>query len=105
MYQLIKTLMQKEYYFRDNPNIFNYKTLKVKWVLDGIEDVVITEDLKVWKLPFESGLKHYKYRLLKPEYHQGQIKIRIKGKRYTREDILNRRIEKRFEIKTNIIER
>ena len=96
--------MKKDYGFRDNPNLFNYKILKVKWILKDIFDVIITENLEIWQLPYQSGLRYFKYRQIKPEYHQGQVKIRIKGKRYTRNDIIKMRVQKEFEIKTNILE-
>ena len=76
-----------------------YKIINIKWTLKGIPDHVISDQKEIWKMPFQSGFKYYNYRKVKEHYHQGQIKYRINGKRYTKKQINMIALPKNFTIK------
>ncbi len=79
-----------------------YKVLNIEWSLNGLPNYVITVNSEIWQLPFQSGQNYYGYRKIKEHIHQGQVKYRINGKRYTRPQLNKIAIPYKHCIITNI---
>jgi len=61
--------------------------IEIKWLLQGIENVGISRDKKVWRLPFTSGPNTYSFREIKPHLHLNNLYYRIHNKRYTKDQL------------------
>lgn len=56
-------------------------------------NVVIDKDKRIWREPFKSGLRNYDYKELFFKEHQGILKLRIKGDRYTKDQLFSKLIK------------
>ncbi len=58
--------------------------IKIKWLVDNIPNIGITEDKKVWRLPYSTP-NHFYYGLkeIKPHVHLGSKYYRIFRMRYS----------------------
>jgi hypothetical protein len=54
--------------------------LNIKYKFADYPNIFLTNKEEMWQKPFESNNRYYNFRLIKPKYHQGQIKYRINGK-------------------------
>lgn len=61
--------------------------IKIKWVLDGIDNVGVSEDERVWRTPYVNGNSNYFLKEIKPHEHEKRLYFRIQKKRYSKERI------------------
>ena len=61
--------------------------IKIKWIIADIDNIGISEDSKVWRLPYDNGDKYYPLKEIKPHLHLGMPYYRIFQKRYSKEKL------------------
>jgi hypothetical protein len=61
--------------------------IKIKWTLNGIENIGISEDERVWRTPYSNGKSSYSLKEIKPHEHKNRLYFRIQKKRYSKERI------------------
>ena len=63
--------------------------IKIQWVLNGIDNIGISEDKRVWRTPYVNGASNYTLKEIKPHLHLNCIYFRIHKKRFSKERINN----------------
>jgi hypothetical protein len=61
-----------------------------KWRFIGLENYVVGEDNKIYKLPFTSNKRYYNFREIKEQYPQ---RFRLNGSWYTKQ-LLRKKLQK-----------
>ena len=61
--------------------------IKIQWILNGVENIGISEDERVWRTPYGNGKASYSLKEIKPHEHKNRLYFRIHKKRFSREKI------------------
>lgn len=84
-----------------------------KYRFIGLSLLVLSDDNKFYRLPYENNGRCYNLKELKVKYHQGQNKLLYNGKRWTKTQLMNlkykhkeliKKDKKQFYIPENIVE-
>lgn len=80
--------------------------VRIQFVLDTEQNLGITSEGQVYRLPFESNGKKYCLKRILPKFHSGQYHYRLQKKRYSQKQINEHKEKlaspKNFELYQNI---
>ena len=64
-----------------------YLYIFTKYKFKGLQLLVLSDDNKFYRLPYQKNGKYYNLKELKVKYHQGQNKLLYNSKRYTKSQL------------------
>jgi len=79
-----------------------YMYIYSKYRFRGLPLLVLSDNNKFYRLPFNKNKKYYDIKELKVHYHQGQNKLLYNGKRYTKKKLNELKYKHKELIKTDI---
>ena len=60
-----------------------------KYRFKGLSLLILSDDNRFYRLPYENNGRYYGLKELKVKYHQGQNKLLYSGKRWTKKQLMN----------------
>jgi len=61
--------------------------IEIKWILNGVDNIGISEDQRVWRMPYQKGDHKYPLKEIEPHIHTKCQYFRIHKKRFSKRKI------------------